>query len=46
MLHRRPSIFGDFCMHAWRYCEGWNQKLNLYQFMEGQTHFGMSCQEM
>ena len=39
-------MFGEFSVHAWRYCQGWNQELNLYQFMEGQTHFGMSCQEM
>ena len=34
-------MFGKFgAAHAWRYVEV-GMKNNLYQFSEGQTHFGM-----
>ena len=41
VLHTTPSMFSKLLVHAWRQYGGFNEELILYQFMEGQTDFGM-----
>jgi hypothetical protein len=42
VLLTKPSMFGKFLVHVWRYCGGLNKENILNRFMKGQTHFGMS----
>ena len=40
VLNTKPSMFGKFLVHAWRWCGGLNKE-HYILVMEGQTHFGM-----
>ena len=39
-LFTTPSMFGKFSVCPWRCCGGLTKDI-LYQFIEGQSHFGM-----